>query len=51
MTWRGSIRTSAPVSGFRPTRLPLLRTVNALNPDSLTVSPASREVQVFSRTC
>ena len=44
ITRRGSIGTSTPVFGLRPTRSPLLRTMNEPNEDSFTVSPRSQAV-------
>ena len=50
ITWRGSIATSTPVLGLRPTRLPLLRTTKEPNEDSFTVSPPARQAQISDST-
>jgi hypothetical protein len=49
-TRRGEIGTSAPVLGFRPIRLPLWRTVNVPNDDSLTISPLATLSEISFRT-
>src|SRR5215218_413983 len=50
MTRRGSIGTSTPVLGLRPTRCPFSRTTNDPNEDSFTVSPALRLSQMCAST-
>src|SRR3712207_9365089 len=42
--------TSTPVFGLRPTRSPLLRTMNEPKEESFTVSPAARLSQISART-
>ena len=50
ITRRGSIGTSIPVLGLRPTRSPLSRTTKEPKEDNFTVSPAVRQSQISSRT-
>ena len=50
MTRRGSIGTSMPVLGLRPTRCPLSRTTKEPNEDSFTVSPFDRLAQISAST-
>src|SRR5712692_2996450 len=50
MTRRGSIGTSSPVFGLRPTRRPLLRTMNEPNEESFTFSPRARQSEISCKT-
>src|SRR5262249_45335435 len=49
-TRRGSIGTSSPVFGLRPTRPPFWRTANEPNDDSFTLSPRMRLSAISSST-